>query len=85
MSPFHWFGPRERCVTQNKYYFNIDEMKLPCGYGILILLLHKFHQEEIMLPTPFYLKFLRVSQNYQLNKQHQTRKEFLKKQLVGTT
>jgi hypothetical protein len=43
--------------------------------------------KRLCSPPPLHPKF-RVSQNYQLNKQHQTintRKEFLKKQSVDTT
>jgi hypothetical protein len=44
--------------------------------------------KRLCSPPPLHPKFLRVSKNYQLSKQHQTintRKEFLKKQSVGTT
>jgi hypothetical protein len=60
MSPFHWFGPIERCVTQNKYYFDIDEMKLPYGYGILILLLHNELDLQCFPISRFYWMHIRL-------------------------
>jgi hypothetical protein len=89
------FPKRVILSLQRRGVMHPDVHKASAAHNVVQLFEHtgcsstrKFHREEIMLPTPLHPTFLRVSQNYQVNKQHQTinsRKLFLEKQSVGIT
>jgi hypothetical protein len=56
VSPFYWFGPIKKMMcTQNKYYFDTHETKLPCKYGIT---------KKLMVTNEIFgLGFAQVSQD----------------------